>query len=84
MDDVVREKVAKEKLEMESRLRSQIEQELRHEMDEAQKRQEEAQQRCIAREEELNKKIKEVEDERRQAVRFIFDIWIRNYKNSHT
>jgi len=73
MDEAVRERVAKEKVEMEGRLRSQIEQELQHEMTEAKKRQDEAQQRCIAREEELNKKIKEVEEERRAAVRFAFD-----------
>ena len=73
MDEAVRERVAKEKVEMEGRLRSQIEQELQHEMTEAKKRQDEAQQRCLAREEELNKKLKEVEEERRAAVRFVFD-----------
>jgi hypothetical protein len=71
IDEVVRERVAKEKLEMEARLRVQIQQEMKEEMDAAQKRQEEAQQRCIELQEQLTQKIKDQEDAQKAAVRFI-------------
>ncbi|KAI1710856.1 arginine and glutamate-rich 1 domain-containing protein [Ditylenchus destructor] len=65
-DDLVREKVSKAKLEMEQRLRAQIEQEMKDEMEAMERRERESKERCSAMERELQEKIKAVEESERK------------------
>ncbi|KAK0404037.1 hypothetical protein QR680_017254 [Steinernema hermaphroditum] len=59
---LLEERVEKARAEMEIHLRQQIEQEMRHEVDEYRKREEESKKRCEVLEAELRAKIKDLEE----------------------
>ncbi|VDO08291.1 unnamed protein product [Brugia timori] len=66
---LVQERVAKARADLESRLRSQIEQEMIHEVEESRKREEESKKRCIELEENLENKMKELEETEKKLVK---------------
>jgi hypothetical protein len=56
---------------MESRLRAQIEQEMKDEMEMTRKKEQESRERCAAMERELSQKLKQVEEAEIKLVRFL-------------
>ncbi|VDN06456.1 unnamed protein product [Thelazia callipaeda] len=62
LEMLVQERVAKARTDLESRLRSQIEQEMMHEVEESHRREEESKKRCAELEVSLGKKMKELEE----------------------
>lgn len=64
LDDVVRDRVAKAKVDLEFRLRAQIEQEWKEEMEAARKREQDSLNRVKSMEQSLTEKLKEVENDK--------------------